>query len=123
MSSTVLCTGHPHVDGKFTAHPHKLCRVEGHFRKTGDVGFQRIDGMCPHKVYRFEIFLEHVGMLIIFGGYVLFDSGGHGDSIGPSERQEENVSDRHISWKVLAALIVLTTPCCLMHVAITAQVY
>lgn len=64
------------------------------------MGFDRIDGMCSHVVNRFEIFLEHIGMLIIFGGYVLLNGGGHGDSIGPSEGQEEDVSDSCISQSI-----------------------
>ena len=60
------------------------------------MGFQGIDRVGPDLVYGIEVCLEHIRVLIIFGGDVLLDSSGHGDSIGPSKGEEEDIPGNYV---------------------------
>lgn len=61
------------------------------FLDAADMGFDSVDGGVAELVYGFEIVLEHIWMLVIFGIDVGFDCVGEGDIVGASKREEEDV--------------------------------
>ena len=83
---TILGKDLSHINREFPPNPNELRSVEGQLLDSRYMSFQSVDSIRPHDVYCFEVFLEHVRVLLVFGRYVLLDRRGHGDRAGPAER-------------------------------------
>lgn len=51
-----------------------------------------VDGISPQVIDDLQVLLEHVGVLVIFGGDVLFYGGGEGEAVSLAKGQEEDIA-------------------------------
>lgn len=79
------CIGVAHIDREFPANPLELCSIPRELLDAANVWFLDVYGIGAELVDSMEVRREHVWVLVIFGGDVLFDGAGEGEGGGFSE--------------------------------------
>lgn len=77
---------------EFTPHPRKLPRIRSYLPDAARMRLPHIHSISPQSIDDLQVLLEHIRVLVIFGGDVLLDGSGKGEAVGLAEGQEEDIA-------------------------------